>query len=360
MHVAANSMKVSIYQLMVDPEFYVFNYAENSRTSEFLIINEEMLALAPFVDNRLEPLARGQFTIETTQLDELVSHSPQVRPRENFIFHHAFVCSTLMARCLAQSDAFFSLKEPQIIRRLADLRRSGANGGNTGSSGEWERLFRTHLQLLAKNYARGESVVIKASNVANNLVPDVLNHTRESKILYMYCPLEQFLVSNLKKPDETRNKIPALLRLFARDGNFFGLHPGFRDIDALGFLQMCALLWLISNRNFLQSVLPGQRHRVRSLNVNHFLDSPRESLASVNRFFDHEAGEADLDRMTDKAVLGRHAKDPRKLFDAATRRKENEDVMHQQGASIARAVNWLDKAFGTREIYRELEAISVR
>jgi len=62
--------------------------------------------------------------------------------------------------------------------------------------------------------------VIKVTNIANNLVEDVLQHLPGHKILYLYSDLESFLVSNLKKAPETQKKMPALAAAFLADGNF--------------------------------------------------------------------------------------------------------------------------------------------
>ncbi len=357
MQLAASQMKVSIARLVADPEFYIFNYAEQNGTSEFLIVHQELLEQAPFVDNRLERFARGQFTIATTQLNELVDHLPQPRPGRHFIFHHAFVCSTLLARCLAESDAFFSLKEPHIVRRLADMQRT-LSGPGLMEQRNWSRLLNTHLQLLAKDYSRGDKVVIKATNLATNLVPEILGHTPRGNCLYLYSTLEQFLISNLKKLRETQQKIPWLLQTFGQDSDFFRLHPMFSEFSRFSFLQQCALLWLLCNYNFLSS-LPGHGiARVKTLAMDRFLESPRESLARVSAFFEHIPAEDELEQMCG-GVMQVHAKDPKLPYDAATRRRETNRIILQHRDDIERAGTWLAPQVEALDIYRRLEALAV-
>ena len=74
-------MQVNVGRLVADPEFYLYSYAENSDTSEFLIVNEELLDVAPFIDNRIEPYARGQFSVGSAQLSELVNNQPGPLPQ---------------------------------------------------------------------------------------------------------------------------------------------------------------------------------------------------------------------------------------------------------------------------------------
>lgn len=356
MQLAASQMKVSVSRLVADPEFYIFNYAEQNETSEFLIVNQELLEQAPFIDNRLERFARGQFTIATTQLNELVDHLPRPRPARHFIFHHAFVCSTLLARCLAQSDAFFSLKEPHIVRRLADMQRVRRGNPALINPRNWSRLLNTHLQLLAKDYSHGDKVVIKASNLANNLLPEILQHTARGNCLYVYSGLEDFLVSNLKKLRETQQKIPWLLQTFSQDSDFFQRHPMFGDFTRFSFLQQCALLWLLCNYNFLGCLSGQQNPRVKTLSMDRFLASPRESLARVSRFFDHAANEAELENMCG-SILHVHAKDPNLPYDAGIRQRENERIVSQHGDEIARAKAWLSPLVTSLDINNRLDAL---
>lgn len=360
MLVAASDMKVSIYRLMVDPEFYVYDFAANTRTSEFLIINEDLLEIAPFVDARLEPYARGRFTIATGELDQLVANMPQARPRQYYIFHHAFVCSTLLARCLAQSEAFFSLKEPQIVRSLADLARIRRSSGEFHDGSGWGRFLNTHLKLLAKNYTRGRNVVIKASNLANILMPEILTHVPAAKMIYMYSPLEPFLVSNLKKRAETREKISSLLGLIARDGDFNQRYPGLAGASGRSFLKQCAVLWLASNHHFLAQASSAHPERVRTLNMLDFLAAPRATMSRVSRYFDHAATDEELDRMAGEAVMNRHAKDLSKAYDARMREAENAAIIRQHGTEIAAARRWLESATDAAAICARLSACALK
>ncbi len=168
------------------------------------------------------------------------------RPGPAFIFHHAFVCSTLLARCLNGSDAFFSLKEPWILRRMADLKRARAG---TVSDPGWRTTFSRYVSLLCRNFRTGRTPVIKATNVANNLLEDVLELMPAQRVLYLYSDLESFLISTLKKSDDTRRKMPGLAQAFLNDGDFARRFPRLCEPARWTLLQSCALVWLVSLYN---------------------------------------------------------------------------------------------------------------
>ena len=233
--------QVNVSDLLFDPRYYLFDTLPQHGETKFLITSERALADAAFVDIRFESQSIGNVVVPTRELVATVAKNLQPRPPVHFIFHHAFVCSTLLARCLNQIDAFFSLKEPWILRRLADIKRE--HGLNIPEQ-HWRQMYLTYLPLLAKNYASGQSLVIKATNVANNLIADVAKFSPQQKILYLYSDIGSFLVSNLKKSASTQKKMPGLLASFLKDSDLASRHGQILNSDKHTLLQTCALIWI--------------------------------------------------------------------------------------------------------------------
>ena len=200
MLVDTRDCKISAPALLFDPSFHVFDFAPKNEFTKFLAVDESMLDKSPFIDIRFEPLAQAQFWVNTQELFALEGGHDIPRPQPVFIFHHAFVCSTLLARCLNEIDAFFSLKEPWIFRRMADFKRAQSH---MAASPQWREMFTKYVMLLCRNFRGGRVPVIKATNVANNLLVDVLQWMPGPRILYLYSDLESFLISNLKKASDT-------------------------------------------------------------------------------------------------------------------------------------------------------------
>jgi hypothetical protein len=138
MFVKTRDFKITVPALLFDPSLLVFDFAPQNELTKFLVVQESLLEQSPFIDIRFEPLAQAQFWVNARELFALEGLHDIPRPQPAFIFHHAFVCSTLLARCLNQIDAFFSLKEPWILRRMADHKRAG---GDMASSPQWREMF---------------------------------------------------------------------------------------------------------------------------------------------------------------------------------------------------------------------------
>jgi hypothetical protein len=352
MLVRTREFKVTVPALLFDPAIHPFDFAADGEFTKFLVVDEAILEQSPFIDIRFEPLAKAQFWVETAELFALESAHDTRRPRPAFIFHHAFVCSTLLARCLGRIDAFFSLKEPWLVRRLADLKR--ANGA-LASSPRWRELVTNYVRLMCRPFVTGRMPLIKATNVANNLLADVLQLMPDCPVLYLYSDLESFLISNLKKPSETRQKIPALMRDIVGDQDFLRKYPEPLDTSRLSFLQACSLLWLASLYNLRGSMERHPQGLVKTLDLKEFLDDPARSLGLVSRHFGHKADADDTQKMTDPAVMLTNAKNPSLPYGTMQRRLELDKIKSSNARELGEVMAWLAPVQSKLEVLQFIE-----
>jgi hypothetical protein len=352
-----SDFRVTVPALLFDPTLMVFDFSPDRRLTKFLVADLAMLEQSPFIDIRFEPLARAHFWIDTHRLFELEGGHDVVRPRPAFVFHHAFVCSTLLARCLTQADAFFSLREPWILRRLADHKRAAGSGG---PDARWDESVVKYLRLLCRNYRGGAIPVIKATNVANNLLGDVLRLFPDQPVLYLYSDLENFLVSNLKKKPDTQRKMAGLAQSFLSDGDLAVQQPQMADPSRLSLLQVCAVVWLSCLYNLRKTVAGYPQARVATLDSQAFLDDPAGALAQVAGHFGHRLDSGELGRMTDARILGTHAKEPSKSFGQKQRQAEMQEIRRRHGREIAEAIAWAEPALAATGVMDFMALLHVR
>ena len=207
MYLRGSDFEVGVHSLLFQPEFYLFDFDPRAGLTRFLVMREEILEQAPFIDIRVERMAQASFRVSTDELMSLEGQHAIERPPVNYIFHHSFVCSTLLARCLNQIDAFFSLKEPWILRRLADTKRAAPL-----AEADWREKFRQYNALLSKEFSAGRSTLIKATNVANNLVVDVVRLMPASRILYLWSDLRSFLGDYFARHEDRSTLVDAAFR----------------------------------------------------------------------------------------------------------------------------------------------------
>ena len=339
MLVNTSEFKATVPALLFDPGFYVFDFDAGRQLTKFLLVEETTLVQAPFIDIRIEPFALGQFWVDSRKLFELEGLHDIPRARPVFIFHHAFVCSTLLARCLDQIDAFFSLKEPWILRRLADHKRAQ---GEALSGARWEEMFGMYVRLLCRSFRSGRNPVIKATNVANNLLVDVLRLVPDHKILYLHSDLRSFLISNLKKPRDTQQKMPGLARAFLQDSDFPQRYPGICDTAQLSFLRVCALIWLVNLYTFRHALEACGSADAKTLDAADMLTDLPGTLDSLSRYFGHAPDAAELQRMSNSRITGTNAKDPSMPYGSEQRRIEMEAIGNRFESELADAMAWIE------------------
>ena len=337
MYLRGSDFEVGVHSLLFQPEFYLFDFDPRAGLTRFLVMREEILEQAPFIDIRVERMAQASFRVSTDELMSLEGQHAIERPPVNYIFHHSFVCSTLLARCLNQIDAFFSLKEPWILRRLADTKRAAPL-----AEADWRDKCRQYNALLSKEFSAGRSTLIKATNVANNLVVDVVRLMPASRILYLWSDLRSFLVSNLKKNAETQQKMPRLYKAFASDSDFGKRFSQFADARGASLLRVCALIW-VANLYSLQRVVGEHPNAaVSTLEMGALLNEPLVSLQKTSEYFGHTPSQQELGLMTHRDIMQRNAKDPRQQYGNEVRREEAQKIDAANRAEIDAVLDWID------------------
>lgn len=215
----------------------------------------------------------------------------------HYVFHSAFCCSTLLARALDLPGVSIGLKEPQILNELANNRRRGALP---------EELLRSISFLLARPFGPEEAVIIKPSNLANNLARPLLEWDDRSKAIFLYAPLPRFLKSMARKGMWGRIWARRLFAVIHRDT---GLNLGFSDAQLFEQtdLQVAALGWLHQHAHFMSLIgqFPG---RILTLDSETFLAGKAQCLNAIGDHFGLGASAQDWAKVAGGSVFSEHSK----------------------------------------------------
>lgn len=310
---------------LADPRWFAVDLHVPDRRFGFLHLADELIDRAPFLDVRLDaPLADA---VQVPAADVPIV----VPPRVAWLFHTSFCASTLLARALHVAPFQIALKEPFVLRRLADARKGG-----------WavDGLLEASVGLLGRPWHPGGAVVIKPTHVALNVAVSLLEATPASRAIVLTSPLEDFLISNLKKLPESQAKIPILVDRALRATTFGTRLPAAAqqppDLICAAGLQWAAQRELVVD--VLEAAGPA---RIRALDADTLLaDVPGQVWACAQwlqlpvpreRLLAHTA-----------AVASRNAKAMWEAYGPAVRAREAEAVIaaHREPLRAARA--WLD------------------
>jgi hypothetical protein len=242
--------------------------------------------------------------------------------RCDFIFHISHVGSTLLSRLLGEHPAYFSLREPAILRRLA--------------LGEFAERWPVFLGLWSRTFAPDQKAIIKATSFVNSIAENLMAQVHGSRALLMYVPARTFItalldgvMSDIDDLAEMRLKRLQQRDLLA-DVSLDNLSPG----------QRVAMSWL-AEMTSLQETAERFPQRTLWLNFDQFLSHSAVQLARV---FEHFDIDGDSSSLLAHPLMSRYAKRPDVRYDASFRQQLLERAGALHTVEIAAGLAWLQTA----------------
>lgn len=314
-----------------EPDWQPFAYDANGDRLSFVNVPREIQRQRTFLDSRF---LQGLPTTEFVPIKSLSRERAcaKVGPI-HFIFHTAFCCSTLLTRAFDLPGASMGLKEPEVLLSFADA------FDTKGQSFEFHAALSVTLDLLSRPLTPGETQIVKASNLANPIVPSILDARQDAKAIIMHSPLESYL--------RTTGKNELMGRSFNREALMqlrpsMPLHTDLTDavIMRLTDLEVAALVWLMQVRFFSRVIAHHGAARVRTLSSQTLLERPAETLQRAGDFFDIKPKATSWDEVAAGPVFNEHAKALGHPYNAEARRVELETAGNAHAREIAAVMQW--------------------
>lgn len=254
----------------------------------------------------------------------------QPRGRLHFLFHSAFCGSTLLTRALSIPGVAMGLSEPAILNDVVGYRRRGAPPAAVARAAD------LGLRLLGRPFGPGEAVVVKPSNILNPLAELLMALEDQAQALFLYAPLETFLVSVARKGLHCRAWVRELLEGYVQD-NF--VHLGFapNDYFRLTDMQVAAVGWLAQHQHF-QALSARLGGRIASLDADRLTDQPAAAIAAVSGHFGFDLDAAEI---AGGPAFNRNSKSGA-AYSPAARRVDYEAARSSYGEEIAMVVAWAE------------------
>lgn len=219
------------------------------------------------------------------------------------IFHSAFCGSTLLTKALSQPGVAIGLSEPVILNDLAGWRLRGAGGSAIARTAD------AGLRLLARPFGAGETVVVKPSNLANPLAELLLALNPQAQAIFLYAPLETFLISVARKGIACRAWVRTLADKYLPLGMFAPLSLTGTDLFLQTDLQLAATCWLAQHAWFARLLAKSGPGRLRALNADRMLADPASAIAAVAGHFGLDIDRNAAGLIAQGPVFHRHSKD---------------------------------------------------
>lgn len=322
-------MKQQRVRSFADAHWFPVDLDVPGRLFSFLDLDLDVLEQSSFLDNRIAaPLDRSM----AVAADEICAASFGTSEQTGWLLHTSFCCSTLLARALHLPPCQVTLKEPLLLRRLGDARDSGRDIG---------MLVEPAVRLLARPWDAGGGVTIKPTHAALNIARDLVSVLPASRVLVLTSSLEDFLVSNLKKPAETQSKIPQLAERALRSGDYVKRLPA----QALAPPDLCAaaaLQWCAQREIVADLAIEFGSTRIRVLDSEQLLDGFVDYVLAASAWLHLPASSSELTSRA-RYVANRHAKATEATYDATTRAAHAMQVRTHFAQTIGRALGWAER-----------------
>ena len=252
-------------------------------------------------------------------------------PTPRLIFHSAYCCSTLLARAFDIPGVSFGLKEPQILNDITGFQ------SRRGDPRQVAAAMDVALLLLARPLGRGETNVIKPSNLLNPFIPLVTAMRPDVRGLLLHAPLEDFLASVARKEIEGRSWVRELMWKLIQLGQ--AARFGFTDEEIYRHtdLQVAAVGWLAQHALFAEG---AEKHGgFRTLDSGTLMARPAECLRALKELF---ALDFDPELVAAGPAFRTHSKD-RSEFSAEEREKERERGKSLHAREVGIVLEWSEQ-----------------
>lgn len=312
----------TVAEIIENPNWYLHNIDLDQGLLLFVNTEPSALSSASFLDARFQPQGSSK-TIPIAQALEL----KRVENSAMYIFHTAFCCSTLLARCLDLQPHTIALKEPQVLMTLANYKRAGHTEMQNPERAK--QLVALVHGLLARPFQEKQRVIIKPTNTVNNLIGELLAANDENKCLLLHSDLKSFLISLLKKGEEGRAFGRNLYNIFSMDS------PEAQQLNHAQLMRMtdsqiAAIVWHLQFEHFIAAAERFGESRLKSLHCDRLIESPPEILRRAVTHFGLESLADNFDRLVENAPLNSDAKTPGTKFsgtDRVSQHKQAEELL---------------------------------
>jgi len=330
-----------------NPEYLAYKFNFETECVEFLPMKRQELRGLSFLKHQIIGADRETVSVQLTSiiegLDDAQSSLLSNPPR--FIFHTAFCGSTFLSRSLDIKGTSLSLREPQLLLDAANAKR--LQWRSRTSDLDYRSLPKIALQLLQKHAATdagaSEKLIIKPINSINNIIPELLNCSPNSKALVLYTDARNFFLSSLRKGEYGRQTTRAMFDLIRCD---FEHLSGLRisDVIHMSDVKVILTLWRLQIQQVEQALRsPSYSPILYSLAGESLLTNGSEVLSAVNQFMELGIGQDAIDEVLHGELMSTDAKDSSKKFSMQQRDAEYAALREFYGQDIDNALNWLNQ-----------------
>jgi hypothetical protein len=293
-----------------------------------------------FLDHRIHRSDSNNFDWNLAEFINVAKTLP-VDPCSRYIFHISHVGSTLISKVIGHAPEILSLREPLVLRWLADLYNELDKPESRVGASEFDDCLAACLVFLSRKFRPENEVVIKATSFTNVLAQRILRQPHQPCALFVYSGLHAFLATILKAvwgQDDVINQGPSRLR---RLHGLIGADAWALHTMSIG--QLTSMSWVCEMLT-LDAAAREHGAKVSWVDFDAYLDA--DSSVQIQLFAQLNLPCLDdaADRIASSGVMDTYSKDASQRYGAVQRKNDIRVVLEREAAEIAKATAWFEDA----------------
>lgn len=303
---------------------------------------------ASFLDQRLLTDRIGREWMEWDALPDL----GPAAARPDFIFHIGHVGSTLVSRLLAEVGDVLPLREPMLLRTLAQVAERIDKPESVWSPDLYRQRLGQVTGWLGRSFRPGQAAMVKASSVITAIAGDLTD--AGGRALFLYVPLPRYIetiVAGEASLAETLSQAPARMARLAV------LVPDFAEqLWQLPPVTRVAMSWLCEMATAART-LPLADPRHLWVDFEAMLADPAAALTAQARHFGLAPDAERIEAVLAGPIMRQYSKAPEHGYSAGLRRQLQAQAAADHRPAIAEAIAWVealaasDKTLGNLPIH---------
>ncbi len=318
---------------LINPYWLLFDINVIRSQCQWLYITPEQRKQLPFMDQRLLDTGFKRAGVPLTEFSIATDQVPDGR----WIFHAGHCGSTLLAQILGDNPQTNALREPQVLRTLANLKREAGLPWHRVDETQWREWLATAIAFLGRpTDPAQQQMLLKATSHCNNLIDPVLALPGQQRLLLLSVTLPVYLATMLGSTQHLLD-IDGFIQAHMQD-----LIKRFPELEfripTLNATQKIAITWLTHMLAFLDAEITSPQ-QVMLMNFEHWLTAPEQHTATITDHLDMQS----VSSHTLKRWLGCYAKNPAQPYSPDQRRARLAYSTNQNAAQILAARLWLEQ-----------------
>lgn len=272
------------------------------------------------------------------------------RADAHFIFHIGHVGSTLVSRLLDEIPDFLALREPLILRTLAEALGPAAPAGAWTAGAAAGRLA-TVRALLSRTFRLEQRAIVKATSFTSEIAAGLV--APHSRALFLYAHPQRY-IAGILAGEASRQELGILTP--SRVQRLRSRRPELGPIEEPRSEAQAAAIGWACEMTSLENEAEGLADRVMWLDFDLFLKDPASHLADIAAFFGTPISALQANAICAGPLMRRYSKAPEYEYSPQLRQDLLTEAALTQGPAIAGVLSWLvDLAKRFPQLSRALE-----